>query len=257
MSKCAAISAMSHVGRSSVNSKRISIARSAVELAELVLVLAAFAAFRRPVVGRRVDKRGRPVGFGMDRIVKTLRLTDGSHQHLTNSERMLPRDLVPSNGLTCPLSETTKIVKTSCRAGWSTRGASGERATRCMRGSGARRGRGTCPANNQSRFKSGWSAGERHNGLQDGAGRAAGQGGEGHHESPRQEERHESSVGDGHGASAGRPALRRQRRGCGSHRRRKFFLRRYGPQGVLIPSERQEAEGGRSYPQHAPGIAWA
>src|SRR6478609_7220259 len=111
MSKCAAISAMSHVGRSSVNSKRISIARSAVELAELVLVLAAFAAFRRPVVGRRVGKRGRPVGFGMDRIVKTLRLTDGSHQHLTNSERMLP-DLVPSNGLTCPLSETTKIVKT-------------------------------------------------------------------------------------------------------------------------------------------------
>src|SRR6476646_10068998 len=116
MSKCAAISAMSQVGRSSVNSKRISIARSAVELAELVLVPAALPVLRRPVVGRRVGNRDRPVGFRMDRIVKRSafgRLAPAPYEFQTHNAK----DLVPFNGLTCPLSETTKIDKTSCRVG--------------------------------------------------------------------------------------------------------------------------------------------
>ena len=82
-----------------------------------------------------------------------------------------------------------------------------------------------------------------------------GQGGEGHHESPRQEERHESAAGDGHGAGAGRPALRRRRRGGGSHRRRQLVLRRHGPQGVLLRAEGQEAEGVRPYLSPAAGMA--
>jgi hypothetical protein len=107
---------MSQVGRSSVNSKRISIARSAVELAELVLVPAALPLLRRPVVGRRVGNRDRPVGFRMDRIVK--RSAFGRLANTYEFETHDARNLVPFNGLTCPLSETTKIVKTSCRAGW-------------------------------------------------------------------------------------------------------------------------------------------
>jgi hypothetical protein len=83
----------------------------------------------------------------MDRIVKRSAL-GWLAQPPYEFETHDARDLVPFNGLTCPLSETTKIVKTSCRAA----------------------GR----ANNQSRSKSAGLRERGANGLQDGAGRAAG-----------------------------------------------------------------------------------
>jgi hypothetical protein len=52
----------------------------------------------------------------MDRIVKRSafgRLAPAPYEFQTHNAK----DLVPFNGLTCPLSETTKIDKTSCRVG--------------------------------------------------------------------------------------------------------------------------------------------